>query len=68
VSGELHSSAALPAGIEPWYPLDRMVGGPQSRSGRSGEEKNSQPPRRGAFAFSKVVNFLNLFIYDKINK
>jgi hypothetical protein len=28
----------------PWYPLDRRLGGPQSRSGHSGEEKNSQPP------------------------
>jgi hypothetical protein len=27
----------------PWYPLYRRVGGPQSRSGRGGEEKNSQP-------------------------
>jgi hypothetical protein len=26
----------------PWYPLDRRLGGPQSRSGRGGEEKNSQ--------------------------
>jgi hypothetical protein len=26
------------------YPLDRMLGGPQSRYGRGGEEKNSQPP------------------------
>jgi hypothetical protein len=26
-----------------WYPLDRRLGGPQSRSGRGGEEKNSQP-------------------------
>jgi hypothetical protein len=26
------------------YPLDRRLGGPQSRSGRGGEEKNSQPP------------------------
>jgi hypothetical protein len=26
----------------PWYPLDRMPGGIQSRSGRGGEEKNSQ--------------------------
>jgi hypothetical protein len=30
-------------GKSPWYPLDRL-GGPQSRSGRGGEEKNSQPP------------------------
>jgi hypothetical protein len=28
----------------PWYPLDRRMGGPQSQSGHSGEEKNSQPP------------------------
>jgi hypothetical protein len=28
----------------PWFPLDRGLGGPQSRSGRGGEEKNSQLP------------------------
>jgi hypothetical protein len=28
----------------PQYPLYRKLGGPQSRSGRGGEEKNSQPP------------------------
>jgi hypothetical protein len=27
----------------PWYPLDRRLGGTQSRSGRGGEENNSQP-------------------------
>jgi len=27
----------------PWYLLDRKQGGPQSQSGGSGEEKNSQP-------------------------
>jgi hypothetical protein len=32
-----------PQGKSPWYPLDRRLGGLQSRSGRSGEEKNSQP-------------------------
>jgi hypothetical protein len=26
-----------------WYPLDRRLGGPQSRPGYGGEEKNSQP-------------------------
>jgi hypothetical protein len=31
-------------GKSPWYPLDRRLGGPQSRSGRGGEEKNPQPP------------------------
>jgi hypothetical protein len=30
-------------GKSPWYPLDRRLGEPQSRSGRGGEEKSSQP-------------------------
>jgi len=33
-----------PQGKSPWYPLDRGLGEPQSRSGRGGEKKNSQPP------------------------
>jgi hypothetical protein len=41
VSGQLHASAALHPLKE--HPLDRRLGGPQSRSGRGGEEKNSQP-------------------------
>jgi hypothetical protein len=44
VSGQLHALATLPPGKEPLVPLDRSLGGPQSRSGRSGEEKNSQLP------------------------
>jgi hypothetical protein len=28
----------------PWYPLDKRLGWHQSRSGRGGEKKNSQPP------------------------
>jgi hypothetical protein len=43
VSGQLHAPAALPQGKSSWYPLDRRLGGPQNRSGRGGEEKNSQP-------------------------
>jgi hypothetical protein len=31
-----------PQGKSPQYPLDRRLSGPQSRSGRGGEEKNSQ--------------------------
>jgi hypothetical protein len=42
VSGQLDVPAALPQGKSPWYPLDSRLGGPQSRSGRGGEEKNSQ--------------------------
>jgi len=30
-------------GKNPWYPLDRRLGGPQSQSGHGGVEKNSQP-------------------------
>jgi hypothetical protein len=44
VSGQLHAPAALPREKSPWYPLDRRLGGPQSRTGCGGEEKNSQPP------------------------
>jgi hypothetical protein len=43
VSGQFHASAALPPGAEPLITIDRRLSGPQSRSGRSGEEKNSQP-------------------------
>jgi hypothetical protein len=31
-------------GENPWYRLDWRLSEPQSRSGRGGEEKNSQPP------------------------
>jgi hypothetical protein len=34
-----------PQGKSPWYTLDRRLGGPESRSGRGGEEKNFQPLR-----------------------
>jgi hypothetical protein len=30
-------------GKSPWYPLDKRLDEPQSRSGRGVEEKNSQP-------------------------
>jgi hypothetical protein len=43
VSGQLHAPAALPRGKSPWYPLDKRLGVPQSRSELGGEEKNSQP-------------------------
>jgi hypothetical protein len=40
---QLHTPAALP-GKSPCYPLDRRLSGPQTRSGRGSEEKNSQSP------------------------
>jgi hypothetical protein len=40
---KLHAPASLSPGKETWYPSNRSLGGPQSRSGRGGKEKNSQP-------------------------
>jgi hypothetical protein len=37
------SCQLYPQGNNPQYQLDRRLGGPQNRSGRGGEEKNSQP-------------------------
>jgi hypothetical protein len=45
VSGQFTPRPLYPQGESPWYPLDRRLGGPQSRSGRGGEEKNSQPTK-----------------------
>jgi hypothetical protein len=45
MNGQLHAPAALPPEKSPWYPLDRSLGGSQSRSGRGGEEKNSRSRR-----------------------
>jgi len=42
-------------GKSPWYPLDRRLGRPQCRSGRGGEEKNSQPPKT---SFSSYFLFI----------
>jgi hypothetical protein len=45
VNGRLHAPAALPPGKEPLVPIRLGVGGPQSRSGRGGEEKIPSPHR-----------------------
>jgi hypothetical protein len=37
------SQPFYPQGKSPCYTLDRRLGGPQTRSGHGGEEKNSQP-------------------------
>jgi hypothetical protein len=42
-SGQLHATVALHQGKSTRYPLDRRVDEPQSRSGRGGEKKISQP-------------------------
>jgi hypothetical protein len=43
VSGQFRVPAALTQGKSPWYPLDSRLSGSQCRSGRGGEERNSQP-------------------------
>jgi hypothetical protein len=46
-NGQLHAPATLPfRGKTPWYPLNRRLGEPQSRSGHFGEEKNVLTQRR----------------------
>jgi hypothetical protein len=40
VSSQLRALAALSPRKEPRYPLDRRLGGPQSRCGHCGEKKN----------------------------
>jgi len=45
-SGQLHASAVYPRAENLQYPMIRMLSGPQSRSGRGGEErKNSSSCR-----------------------
>jgi hypothetical protein len=41
--GQLHVPAALSPGKSPRYPLDKKLGGPQSRSGRCREVKILDP-------------------------
>jgi hypothetical protein len=40
---QIRAPAALSPGLEPQYPLDRRLGGPESRSGGYGEEKHLFP-------------------------
>jgi len=43
LSGQLGGPAALPSRKKPPNPLDRSMGGLQSRSGNGGEEEISHP-------------------------
>jgi hypothetical protein len=47
LGGQFHSPAALIRGERPRYPLDRSLGGPQSWTGRGGEENPIIPPPPG---------------------
>jgi hypothetical protein len=44
-------------GKSPWYPLDRRLSGLQSRCGRGGEDKNSQP-RRESNPITPIVQLI----------
>jgi hypothetical protein len=58
---EVTSRPLYPQGKNSWYPLDRMLGEPQSPSLRGGEEKNSQPPPRESNPRTPLIlQFLNL--------
>jgi hypothetical protein len=58
-----------------WYPLDRRLGGLQSRSGRGGEEKNSQtvpglkPPiiQPVAQRYTTELSRFHTFYYTKVH-
>jgi hypothetical protein len=41
MSGQLRNPAVLHSGEDPQYSLNRRLGGPHSRSGHNGEDKNS---------------------------
>jgi hypothetical protein len=61
MSGLLRAPAASPQGKTLWYPFDRRLGGPQSRSGQSGgEEKNSR-------ACNPALNWLLSIIRENLN-
>jgi hypothetical protein len=69
VSGQLHAPAAVPQGKSPHYLLDRRLGGPQSRSGHGGEEKNFQPRResnpKAPIVQLRIIYIQNFGVYNK---
>jgi hypothetical protein len=53
-----------PRGKSPRYPLDRRLGGPQSRSGRFGEEKILDPTGTGQWSLQKKNDIRGLFLVN----
>jgi hypothetical protein len=56
-----------PQGKSPWYPLDRRLGGPQSRSGCGGEEKNSEDMHSDFFFSLQIPSLRNPFELGYVN-
>jgi len=54
VSGQLYTLATLPLGKEPWYSLDRKLGGLHSCSEHS-KEKISAPARNQTLVIQPVA-------------
>jgi hypothetical protein len=52
----------------PWYPLDRRLGGPQSRSGCCGEDKNLELQGNDFYIIrGKSNNYLTLILLEQNN-
>jgi hypothetical protein len=69
--GQRHVPAAFcPRGKDPQYPLDRRLGGPQSRSGHRGSRKNHLPlpgiEHRSSGRWSQTLYRLSYPFYGKL--
>jgi hypothetical protein len=68
VSGQPYASVALPPKRKPKYTLNRGLGGPHSRSGRFGEEKNPLPLSGIEFCNVRVILRRTLEIVAAVKK
>jgi hypothetical protein len=59
------SRPLYPQRKSPWYPLGRRLGEYQSRSGRGGEEKNSQPQPK--IEHWNPDKYIYIYIYIQYN-
>jgi hypothetical protein len=72
VSSQLDAPVTYPQGKSPRYPLDRRLGGPQSRSGRGGEEKDvpssaEHQPGRPSHILVTILTELRLHRNNEFN-
>jgi hypothetical protein len=63
VSGQLHAPATIPRGNGHRCPLGRKLGGPQTRSGRYGEEKAAGPLASGTRSKKRFYLYFNCFVF-----